>query len=110
MKNKNIFLYIGLFWLIIVVGFIGIKEFTLKTGREIILETVPVDPRDLFRGDYVILSYGISTVSLNKKNNHTRDLKVGDNIYLTLVEKDGYAVSSGIYKKIPDKGEMFIKG
>ena len=29
----------------------------LKTGREIVLPVVPVDPRSLFRGDYVVLSY-----------------------------------------------------
>lgn len=34
----------------------------LKTGREIILPIVPVDPRDLFRGQYVRLSYDISRV------------------------------------------------
>ncbi|MEI2302428.1 GDYXXLXY domain-containing protein [Ensifer sp. MJa1] len=32
----------------------------LRNGREILLKTVPVDPRDLLRGDYVILSYDIS--------------------------------------------------
>jgi uncharacterized membrane-anchored protein len=34
----------------------------LKTGREIVLPIVPVDPRDLFRGEYVRLGYDISTV------------------------------------------------
>lgn len=34
----------------------------LKHGREIVLPIVPVDPRSLFRGDYVILSYPISAV------------------------------------------------
>jgi uncharacterized membrane-anchored protein len=34
----------------------------LRTGREITLPIVPVDPRDLFRGEYVRLSYAISTV------------------------------------------------
>lgn len=29
----------------------------LKHGKEIILPVIPVDPRSLFRGDYVILSY-----------------------------------------------------
>ncbi len=29
----------------------------LKNGREIVLDVRPVDPRSLFRGDYVILSY-----------------------------------------------------
>jgi uncharacterized membrane-anchored protein len=28
----------------------------LTTGREIVLDVVPVDPRSLFRGDYVVLS------------------------------------------------------
>lgn len=34
----------------------------LRTGREITLETVPVDPRSLFRGDYVRLGYDIGRV------------------------------------------------
>lgn len=36
----------------------------LSTGREIVLEVVPVDPRSLFRGDYVILNYDISRVPI----------------------------------------------
>jgi uncharacterized membrane-anchored protein len=32
----------------------------LQSGREIVLPIVPVDPRDLFRGEYVRLSYDIS--------------------------------------------------
>ncbi len=35
----------------------------LSAGREIVLDVVPVDPRSLFRGDYVILSYDISQIS-----------------------------------------------
>jgi uncharacterized membrane-anchored protein len=36
----------------------------LHAGREIVLPIIPVDPRDLFRGEYVRLSYSISTVPL----------------------------------------------
>jgi uncharacterized membrane-anchored protein len=32
----------------------------LRHGREVVLATEPVDPNDLMRGDYVILSYPIS--------------------------------------------------
>lgn len=32
----------------------------LRTGQEVVLKTEPVDPRDLMRGDYVILSYPLS--------------------------------------------------
>ncbi|MDP9590707.1 UNVERIFIED_ORG: putative membrane-anchored protein [Shinella zoogloeoides] len=34
----------------------------LRNGADIRLKTSPVDPRDLLRGDYVILSYPISTI------------------------------------------------
>ncbi len=36
----------------------------LHTGREVVLPIIPVDPRDLFRGEYVRLSYGISTIPM----------------------------------------------
>lgn len=32
----------------------------LREGREVTLQTQPVDPRDLLRGDYVVLGYDIS--------------------------------------------------
>ncbi len=34
----------------------------LRNGAEVLLKTAPVDPRDLLRGDYVVLSYDISTI------------------------------------------------
>ena len=34
----------------------------LRSGTDIKLKTLPVDPRDLLRGDYVILSYPISAI------------------------------------------------
>lgn len=36
----------------------------IKTGQEIVLPIRPVDPRDLFRGQYVRLGYDVSNVSL----------------------------------------------
>lgn len=35
----------------------------LRSGADVLLKTAPVDPRDLLRGDYVILSYDISAIS-----------------------------------------------
>ncbi len=34
----------------------------LRSGKEVVLQTQPVDPRDLMRGDYVALGYAISSV------------------------------------------------
>lgn len=46
---------IGLFWLIILGVMVGIPEHRLRTGREMLLKTAPIDPWDFFRGDYVVL-------------------------------------------------------
>ena len=36
----------------------------LANGREVVLEVIPVDPRSLFRGDYVVFGYDISRFEL----------------------------------------------
>lgn len=38
----------------------------LKTGREVVLPVRPVDPRDFLRGDYVVLGFDLSTVTLTE--------------------------------------------
>lgn len=54
----------------------------LRDGREIVAEVIPVDPRDLFRGDYVILGYafGRNQVPVPEGTNQ------GDKIYVTIKE------------------------
>jgi uncharacterized membrane-anchored protein len=48
-----------------VLGYMVINRVTLlHRGREIVLPIIPVDPRDLFRGEYVRLGYAISTVPM----------------------------------------------
>jgi uncharacterized membrane-anchored protein len=53
----------------------------LASGREIVLEVVPVDPRSLFRGDYVILNYDISRIEAPAGAEHFRQ---GTVVYVTL--------------------------
>ena len=38
----------------------------LRSGREITLPIIPVDPRDLFRGEYVRLAYQVGTVPMSQ--------------------------------------------
>jgi uncharacterized membrane-anchored protein len=47
-----------------VVATVAVQEYGLRRGAVVLLETAPVDPRDLLRGDYVILNYPISTVPM----------------------------------------------
>ncbi|MEN8195578.1 MAG: GDYXXLXY domain-containing protein, partial [Pseudomonadota bacterium] len=44
------------------VGMVAVKHRTLIAGRPILLETEPIDPRSLFRGDYVRLNYAIGSL------------------------------------------------
>ncbi|RWM77144.1 MAG: hypothetical protein EOR81_19055, partial [Mesorhizobium sp.] len=34
----------------------------LRDGRQVLLRVEPIDPRDLLRGDYILLSYDISRI------------------------------------------------
>ncbi|MFC5509478.1 MULTISPECIES: GDYXXLXY domain-containing protein [Hyphomicrobiales] len=63
----------------------------LRGGTEIRLRTVPVDPRDLFRGDYVVLAYDISRVTSGKLVGDKR-LRRGDKLYVQVANgSDGFA-------------------
>jgi uncharacterized membrane-anchored protein len=46
--------------LLVLVVMIGILSTPLVVGETVLLRAAPVDPRDLFRGDYVTLTYDIS--------------------------------------------------
>jgi uncharacterized membrane-anchored protein len=51
---------------LIQVGLIGLmvvdRVMILRSGADVALQTRPLDPRDFLRGDYVVLSYDISSV------------------------------------------------
>ena len=54
----------------------------LRSGQEVRLEVVPVDPRALFRGDYVVLTYRIGTVDVPK--DVTTAFTRGQQVFVTL--------------------------
>ncbi|MBL8309698.1 MAG: GDYXXLXY domain-containing protein [Burkholderiales bacterium] len=62
-----------------------IKEDAHATGRRILLETRPVDPRDLLRGDYLILNYNISTIPRDMLRGAVPEIVLGKTIYVSLV-------------------------
>lgn len=111
MTNRSKFLWIGALWLAMMGGFIFTKQTTLATGTEVLLKTVPVDPRDLFRGDYVTLRYAISAIQLNSVRTDVpgSDLKGGQEIYVTLDRTNGYGTVSGVFSQRPADG-LFLKG
>jgi uncharacterized membrane-anchored protein len=65
---------------------IGDRAWLLSSGTEVRLAVVPVDPRDILRGDYVILSYDLSMLDAhNLAGDDEFDWE--DTIYVTIEKK-----------------------
>ena len=64
MNKHKIFIGSIAFLLLALGGFVFVQERIVLMGTEVILETSPIDPRDLFRGEYVILRYEIERSNL----------------------------------------------
>jgi uncharacterized membrane-anchored protein len=82
----------------------------LQNGQEIVLEVIPVDPRSLFQGDYVTLTYDISRVPAPDAHAVAR----GTDIYTTLSKgADGLwrpVRSSLTQPKATGPDEIVLKG
>lgn len=91
-------------WAAIVLEFTSVQEYALHTGQEVLLKTIPVDPRDLIRGDYVILNYEIAQLKRDS------GFKWNDTVYVSLnVDENNIATVSEISKTKPSK-PLFMKG
>ena len=60
------------------------RQWLLETGYGVVLETVPVDPRSLFQGDYARMRYVVSRVALDGASEADGPLKVGDRVFVAL--------------------------
>ena len=84
----------------LLVGIIAIEE-GRQAGVEIVLESLPVDPRDPLRGDYVILRYRAEDVD---------DLpgarpRTGDEVYVTFEQRGRYWEPTALSARNPDQDE-----
>lgn len=64
----------------------------LNSPIEVVLQTTPVDPRDIFRGDYVVLNYKISTFT-NEISSIEKTLNTGEKVFVVLNTKGPYATA-----------------
>jgi len=96
-----------------ILGTTIVQERGLASGTVILLETRPVDPRDLLRGDYIILNYKISDIPLNMFSPLvTNSLPPGATVYVAL-EKQGefYGVATASTEPItPAAGQVLLRG
>lgn len=101
MKNSpRVYIWlIGIPWAIIL-GMVITAYLPILTGNKYLLPVKPVDPRDVFRGNYVNLRYDFSVIDselLEKGLDNGRRYGFGDQLYLDLTNKSGVLTPVGIY-------------
>ena len=82
----------------------------LRGGTEVTLQTRPVDPRDLLRGDYVVLNYDISNVAAGALRDQPAD---GREVFVKLAPRaDGVHEAVSVHvERVPTSGrEVLIRG
>lgn len=108
LKKFIIFVLLQVFVLVFMAG----SHYAVQWyGEDVRLKTAPVDPRDLFYGDYVILNYEISEIDISKFKGNDQP-EAGDTIYV-LVKKEGEyheIVSAHLDKPTPGENEQVLKG
>lgn len=103
------FVLLILFQVALLVGIIGYRTYWLASSERIILKTTPVDPRDIFRGDYVRLAYDITTLNLDQLR-VTEQFHRMDRVYVGLgQDPDGAWRATGVGRSAP-AGRKFIQG
>lgn len=105
MKKRYLYLIIVLSLVFgSLLSFMLYNEWPLLTGKRIVLATRPVDPFDLFRGQYMAINYEISTIP------NSGEFKEGDYVYVSL-KKDNQSIWRYVSasKSRPSSGD-FIKG
>jgi uncharacterized membrane-anchored protein len=84
--------------------------YPLWQGEEIRLQTRPVDPRSLFRGNYARLRYEISELPVAAFTEERPRLRPGEPVYVTLTrDKQGIGRFSAVSLQKPDSG-LFLRG
>jgi uncharacterized membrane-anchored protein len=105
------FLLVG--WQVLLLAGLIVPPLVVRaTGATVVLRTIPVDPRELFRGDYVALSYDISRLDLRRLPTRLPQgrLNRGDTVYTVLVPAAGNArqpwSAAAVFAREPTAGDL----
>lgn len=109
---------INLLWLVLalqsafLLGTAAVHEFHRETGAVILLETFPVDPRDLLRGDYLSLRYPIGSLESSNLVRPLPEYRPGSPVFV-LLEKEGefyVAKTASPTRPVPTESQIMVKG
>lgn len=112
MKNKILLIAVLLqaCW---IVGTTLHQETLLESPTTVLLGTRPVDPRDLLRGDYVILNYEVSRLSRSLfAATENLERAAGRDVYVTLEQRGETHVAVAASLALPEvrAGRSLLRG
>lgn len=92
------------------VGWAGYHEVVRQHAPVLRLKAYPADPRDVLRGDYMVLRYDISTVP--SETGTATALKSGETVWVTLAPSGPYYRVTQVSrdKSTPKPGELLVTG
>lgn len=73
-------------FIVIIASWVWYNEYIYSSGEEIFLKTRPLDPRDILRGDYVILSYEFEQSPLLQNFLKQNSFSYGEILFLSFDE------------------------
>jgi uncharacterized membrane-anchored protein len=98
---------------LILLGMCFSPLYTMLTGEDMVLQTKPLDPSDLFRGDYVTLQYEAEEVPISLVDkavvSRLQDQGGQFDVFVLMEKKDGVHTPIKVSLEKPDKG-IFLKG
>lgn len=96
---------------LVLAAMIAKRQYSLNTGTQVVLETQPIDPRSLFRGDYVRLNYTISSLRLDELGGDD-EFRRHDTLYLRLRPGEPYWQPVAVYHRPPQPApeEVVLRG
>lgn len=101
-----IFILVALAQLYVPSKMIYDREEILETGTDYKFSTAPIDPSDLFRGKYIILSYKDNVVDVKNEKSWIAT----ETVYVSLdTDEAGFAKIESISKEKPSENQDFIK-
>lgn len=112
-KNSALIVAACVLQVMILAVMVTAKYLPLATGREILLRVAPVDPRSMFRGQYVALSYPdlrpLDPGALETDFSLDTEFRRGDPFYVSLEQDGRYWKPVAIRTEPPSDG-LFIEG
>jgi len=105
MQKKQLLFLIITLQVLILLGVFVKAFYPLWIGEQVNFKVLPRDPRDIFRGNYVDLTYSFSTLNLISLPNDVKKegkYRYGDKFYVEIAKQGDFYEPAGVWENPPE--------